>query len=383
MMQVVDLTRNLVRIPSENPAGNEQEIARFITRWMKALPGVEVIEDDVLPGRPNVLGILRGQKNGCGLAYLGHMDTVPCGSGWSCDPFGGMVKEGRLHGRGAADMKGGLAAILMALRNIALSGQKPKRDFLVCATMDEEGPEMLGAVDLVKKKYIGHETLVVASEPTGNELHRCHKGLVWYEILIRGRSAHAGNPQLGVDAIHGMSLLLAALKKHLQTLDYSHPLLGRPTLTCGKIEGGVKTNVVPAECLAEIDLRLVPPMTLQGTADFLGHVLDEVTSSFPGLKASYRQISNDRPPLEVPPSSPVISAFQEAYRTVTGREIKIGGFPAYTDASIISSMTGNPHCVLFGPGRLEQAHAIDEFIPTKELLIAEEVLTEAAKTVLF
>ncbi len=382
-MQIVDLTRNLVRIPSENPSGSEQEIARYITQWMSTLPGVEVINEEVLPGRPNVLGILRGKENRCGLAYLGHMDTVPCGSGWNCDPFGGMVKEGKLHGRGAADMKGGLAAILMALHNLALSGQKPKRDFLVCATMDEEGPEMLGAVDLVKKGYIDQETLVVATEPTGNELHTCHKGLVWYEIQVQGKSAHAGNPYLGVDAIHGMSQVLTTLKKRLLTLDYNHPTLGRPTLTYGKIQGGVKTNVVPASCRAEIDLRLVPPMTLQGTAEFLSQVLNEVTASFPGLKASYRQINNDRPPLEAPPSSPVISAFQDAYRTVTGREVKLGGFPAYTDASIISTMTGNPHCVLFGPGHLEQAHTIDEFTPTKELLEAETVLTEAAKRLLF
>ena len=382
-MQVVELTRNLVRIPSENPCGSEQEIAQYITQWMNALPGVEVINEEVLPGRPNVVGILRGMENRCGLAYLGHMDTVPRGTGWNCDPFGGMVKEGKLHGRGAADMKGGLAAILMALHNLAQSGKKPKQDFLVCATMDEEGPEMLGAVDLVKKGYIDHETPVVATEPTGNELHTCHKGLVWYEIKVQGRSAHAGNPQLGVDAIHGMSLVLAELKKHLHGLDYNHPLLGRPTLTYGKIKGGVKTNVVPADCLAEIDLRLVPPMTLQDTASFLGKVLDNVTSSFPGLKASYRQINNNRPPIEAPPSSPVITAFQNAYHAVTGREVKIGGFPAYTDASIISYMTGNPHCVLFGPGHLEQAHTIDEFISTKELLEAEKVLTEAAKGILY
>ncbi|MFY9140529.1 MAG: M20 family metallopeptidase [Thermacetogeniaceae bacterium] len=382
-MQVVELARELVRIPSENPSGSEQAIASYISKWMNRLPGVEVINEEVLPGRSNVLGILKGEEKRCGLAYLGHMDTVPSGPGWTYDPFGGIIKEGKLYGRGAADMKGGLAAILMTLSNLALSGQKPKHDFLVCATIDEEGPGMLGAVDLVKKNYIDNNTLVVATEPTGNELHIFHKGLVWYEICVKGKNAHAGNPEQGVDAVYGMSLLLTTLKKHLQKLNYNHPILGRPSLTCAKIRGGLKTNIVPAECIAEIDLRLVPPMTLHGTAELIEKVLNGVTLSVPGLQTSFRQINNDRPPIEANPSSPVIGAFQEAYRIVTGNEIKIGGFPAYTDASIISSLTSNPHCVLFGPGHLEQAHTTDEFIPIKELVEAEKVLTEAAKILLY
>jgi len=382
-LQVVDLTRELIRIPSENPSGSERAIASYIGKWMNRLPGVEVLNEEVLPGRYNVLGILRGKENRCALAYLGHMDTVPSGPGWTYDPFGGIIKGNKLYGRGAADMKGGLAAILMALSNLALSGQKPKYDFLVCATVDEEGPKMMGAVDLVKKKYIDNNTLVVATEPTGNELHTCHKGLVWYEICVRGKSAHAGTPDQGVDAVYGMSLILTTLKKHLQKLNYNHPILGRPTLTCAKIRGGSKTNIVPAECTAEIDLRLVPPMTLQCTAELMEKILNDVTLSMPGIKASFRQINNDRPPIEASLSSPVISAFQEAYRIVTGKEIEIGGFPAYTDASIISFLTSNPHCVLFGPGHLEQAHTTDEFVPIEELVEAEKVLTEAAKILLY
>ncbi|MHB8926124.1 MAG: M20 family metallopeptidase [Bacillota bacterium] len=382
-MSVTELTQALVRIPSENPTGSEEKIGEFVAGWLKSVPGVEVITYEVRPGRPNVIGVLRGETREPGLAYLGHMDTVPRGEGWVHGPFDGTIDGGKLYGRGSTDMKGGLAAILVALKNAAASGRRPRKDFIVCATMDEEGTDMLGAVDLVKQGYVGRETMVVATEPTGLELLTAHKGVIWYEIVTRGKNAHAGNPQHGVDAIHGMAKVLAALKDRVAALPYDHPILGRPSVTYGKIEGGEKTNVVPDRCRVEVDMRLVPPMTIPSSADLLRQVTSEVTAGFPGLRAEFRQINIDRPPVETDPASPVIDGCKSAFAAVTGTKMKVAGFPAYTDAAIISAITGNPHCALFGPGRLEQAHTIDEFVSPAELETAAAVLTEAARRLIF
>ncbi len=382
-MSVIELTQSLVRIPSENPTGSEAKIGEFVADWMRRLPGVEVISYEVRPGRPNVIGLLPGQTRRPGLAYLGHMDTVPRGEGWVHGPFDGVIEDGKLYGRGSADMKGGLAAIMVALQNLATSGQRPRKDLLVCATMDEEGTDMLGAVDLVKRGHIDRDTIIVATEPTGLKLLTAHKGVIWYEIITRGKNAHAGNPQHGVDAIHGMAKVLAALKDRVAALPHAHASLGWPSVTYGKIEGGEKTNVVPDRCRVEVDMRLVPPMTIAASAELVRQVADEVMAGFPGLKVEFRQFNIDRPPVETDPKSPVIDGFKSAIAAVTGAKAEVDGFPAYTDAAIIAAITGNPHSALYGPGRLEQAHTIDEFVATAELETAAAVLTEAARRLIF
>lgn len=373
------LTQALVRIKSENPTGTEQECAKFVAQWFRRL-GVEVIVDEIAPGRPNVIARLRG--DGPALLYLGHTDTVPAGAGWSEDPFGGVLKDGKIYGRGAADMKGGLAAIMIALKQVVESGIKPKRDFLVCATIDEEGARMLGAMRLVEKGLVDKDSLIVATEPTALELVVAQKGVMWYRVETRGKMSHAGTPHVGADAAHGLAASLLAIKNKFAELPYDHPLLGRASVTIGQMAAGKKTNVVPDSAWAEIDTRLVPPMTTAEAEKMIREVVEKAAATVPGVSGSVSVVTIDRPPVEARKDSPLISGFAEAFKSVTGREIKQAGFPAYTDAAIISATLGNQHCVLFGPGHLEQAHTADEFTYADEVETAANVLGQAAKILL-
>lgn len=370
------LTRALLRIRSENPTTTEADAAEFIAGWFHRL-GVEVEVDEVVPGRPNVVARLRG-RGGPALAYLAHQDTVPAGSGWTQDPFGGEVVDGKMYGRGAADMKSGLAAVMIAMKQVVEAGIAPSRDFLVCATVDEEGAKMLGAVHLVEKGLLDKDSFVVATEPTALQLVSAHKGVMWYRIETSGKMSHAGTPYIGADANHGLAAAILAVKERFASLPYDHPILGKAYLTVGQMAGGAKTNVVPDRAWAEVDTRLVPPMTTPETEQMLRQAVEEAAATVPGVTGSLSVVTINRPPVEARADSPVLAAFTGAFRQVTGREVVKAGFPAYTDAAIVSAMTGNEHCVLFGPGHMEQAHTADEYVPVEEVEIAANVLGRAA-----
>lgn len=376
----VSLTQSLVRIRSANPSETEAECARFVADWFRQL-GVDVEVDEAAPGRPNVVARVPG-GDGPALAYLAHMDTVPAGEGWSVDPFAGEVRDGRLYGRGAADMKSGLAASMFALKRVVESGIALKRPFLVCATVDEEGAHMYGAVRLVERGLLDKDTLLVAPEPTGLDLVVAQKGVMWYRAETWGRMSHAGTPHIGADANHGLALALAALKQRFAELPHDHPLLGRTSVTIGQMRGGTKTNVVPDYAWAEIDTRLVPPLTTQEATRLVSAVVEDAAAMVPGVRGSAAVVTIDRPPVETDPRSPLLGAFEQAFREVTRRAIVRGGFPAYTDAAIAAAMTGNGNCVLFGPGHLTQAHTADEFVPVEEIDVATAVLGRAAELLL-
>jgi len=237
MSEIIELTKKLVQIQSENPTGTEREIAVFVKDWFSKIPGVKTETYEVAPDRPNVIARIEGESPYPRLACLGHMDTVPAGEGWTKNPFGGEIEQGRLYGRGATDMKGGLAVAMMALKNVALSGKKLKESFLVCATMDEEGVEMLGALDVVAKKLVEKDTFLIACEPSGLKRGVEHKGVIWYELITNGIPSHAGNPKVGANAIYAMCEAQVALKKAFDGMSEESVRVGRPTVTVSRMGG--------------------------------------------------------------------------------------------------------------------------------------------------
>lgn len=382
LSEVVELTRDLVRIPSENPAGTEKEIAEFVFHWLKGT-GAEVVMEEVAPGRNNVIAKLQGTEANGNLVYIAHMDTVPAGEGWSRDPFSGDIVDGKLYGRGSSDMKGGLAAGMVAFKRIAAMGVKPKKTFVLIASVDEEGPGMMGAVDAINRGWVTRESYVVAIEPSGLTIMPAHKGPMWFEVVTQGKMSHAGNPQFGVDAIHAMTEILVELKRAVGELPYDDELLGKPTVTLSKISGGVKTNIVPDKCVAEMDLRLIVPMTVEMAKSLVEQAIGVGTSKVPGSSASYQVLTIDRPPVRASLDSPLIIKLDKAINKVTGKSAEYKGLPAYTDASIIAARTGSQHCITFGPGNLAQAHSVDEYIPVEHLDGAVDILTEAAKELIY
>jgi len=381
MAEVVELTQKLVRIRSENPTGNEKEVALFVKEWFSGIPGVKTELFEVKPDRPNVVARLEGESSYPRLVCLGHMDTVPAGEGWTKDPFGGTLAEGRLYGRGSSDMKGGLAAAMMAIKNAALSGKKLRESFIVCATMDEEGIDMLGALDIVERNIVKKDTFLIACEPTGLQCGVEHKGVIWYELVTKGISAHAGNPNVGADAILALGEAQVALKRAFDGMDESSVRVGRPTITFSRVEGGNKTNVVPDRARCEMDVRIPVPMTIE---DITERIKDVIASAISDRKITWtlRQFNIDRPPVVAPGGSPLTKALESAFKKHMGSSLQYFGLPAYTDASIISARTGNPYGYLFGPGILELAHTADEYVPVKDLEDAEGILTDMVMNLL-
>lgn len=370
------LTQELVRIDSQNPGTNEQACAEYVSRFLEN----SRIDHDFMPveeGRPNVVARIPGRNEKPPLVFLAHMDTVPVGSGWSVEPLSAERRDERIYGRGSADMKSGLAAVLTILRDISDRDPPLAGDVWLVATVDEEGPEMRGAVALIEAGILPKSCYVLAPEPTGLNLRIAQMGVMWYRVETFGRMAHAGRAPLGVDANHAMAEIITAVKTAVANLSYEHPILGRPVVTVGRIDGGVKTNVVPASCRGEFDLRIVPPLGCADANELISQTVQQAVRRVDGAHASVENLGLQRPPVEASADSPLILAVQRAFKEVTGREIGIGGadgHEAYTDASIVSVLTQNPHCTVFGPGSTDAAHSVDEYVDVEDIYIAYEVL---------
>lgn len=380
--EVVKLTQELVKIPSENPVGTEETISDFIFNWFKEL-NLDVTREEVEPGRYNIVAKLLGNDKEPNLLYIAHMDTVSAGEGWTYGPFSAKIVNGKLYGRGSADMKGGVAAAMVAFKRIALRKEKPKRSFIFIASVDEEGIEMKGALAAIDRGWAKKSSYVIATEPTRLAVMLAHKGVLWYEIISHGKASHAGNPQLGVDANHAMAEILSALKKIVNELPYNDNLVGKPTVSIGKISGGVKTNIVSSECRAEIDLRIVVPMTIAKSKQIIEKAVNEGIKNVPGASATFRLFNNERPPIKAAEDSPLVAAVAESVKKVTNKDPEFKGLPGYTDASIIGARTGCPHCISFGPANMAQAHSIDEYAPIEQLNLAADILTETALKLIY
>lgn len=373
--RVVEDTIDLVRIDSQNPGALETECISWLQRRLEEM-GLEVVGQPVANGRENLVSSIPGRGEAPRLVLSAHVDTVPVGPDWTVPPLEGVVRDGRIYGRGSADMKSGLAVTLGTMEALTKSGP-PSGDVVLALTVDEEGPEMAGVHKLVEEGFVGTYDQVLALEPTGLRLRIAQVGLRWLKVTIHGRMAHAGRAPLGVDANHVMARAVERLKSRVAALPHEDPLLGRPLFTCGVISGGVATNVVPGKCEAQFDLRLVPPMGAGETVDMVREVLEETVAGFEGAEYEIEPLGVARPPVRASESSPIVERLLEAYRTVTGEELESGGadgHEAYTDASMLSALTGSQSCTVFGPGSSDQAHTSDEYVPISDIETACRVM---------
>ncbi|MGQ9652307.1 MAG: M20 family metallopeptidase [Phycisphaerae bacterium] len=372
----VKLASRLIGISSENPDVLESEIIRYISGWLKEA-SVEHHLQEVAPGRHNLIATVRGRGQRKVLTLIAHCDTVPVGSGWTRDPFAGTIEDGRLYGRGASDMKGGLAAALYAVRE-ALHHGPPPGDVTVIVSVDEEGPGMLGVIAAIEGGYVDASTMVIAPEPTSLNIVRKHRGVMWYDVVARGKMSHAGHAERGVDANHALAEAICELKAAVNAIPFNDPLVGGALLSIGKMGGGTKTNVVPNMARAEIDFRVPPPMTAEHAALLVKKAVWRGVARVPGASAEVTHLGLQRPPVETPEDAPVVGLLANGCETVTGRLPKILGYVAYTDAAVVSWLCGNRNAVLFGPGNLEQAHSIDEWAPADEIAQCAEIFKRCA-----
>jgi acetylornithine deacetylase/succinyl-diaminopimelate desuccinylase-like protein len=362
--RLVELTTSLVRAAGQNPPGEEAATVGVLAEAAAGL-GLDVVETAVEPGRNNVRVTLGG-GGGPGLLLLGHTDVVPVGDGWATDPFGGVVHEGRIYGRGSSDMKGGLAAslsALAALRGVGLSGPVE-----LAALVDEEetGKGIRAYVSSVPGPFLG----CVTAEPTDLQTIIGARGASYVRVEIHGKACHAGNPDDGANAIYGAAAVVAEIERlHAELATAPHPLLGPATWSVGQIHGGTGGSIVPAECVMVADRRLLPGESTDA-------VLDDLRRRVAGLGLAERRLTVDlampmeMPAFQTPADSELARATDAALADAGGPGLPLGGWTAACDGGYVARDLGVPVVVL-GPGSATtQAHRADESVAISELLVA-------------
>ncbi|PYE19896.1 acetylornithine deacetylase [Williamsia limnetica] len=365
--ELVGLTRSLIDAGGENPGGTEGQTVAVLERACHALRfTVETL--DVAPGRPNLTATLPGAGDGPGLMVLGHSDVVPAGDGWTRRPFEASVAGGRIFGRGATDMKGGLAAAVIAMAALSRSGiQLPGPVQLVC-TVDEEDLG-IGIRDFVTRSSPYRFAGCVVAEPTDLETVVACRGASYIEVRITGRAAHSGRPADGRNAIDAAAAIIDLVRADQRSmLESPDPLLGTGTWNTGLIEGGQGISVVAPSATVSFDRRLMPGEDAFEVAKWLRGAISEAGIDSDGITVDV-EVTMAMPGFETDRDHPL--AAQAAASVVdAGGATSITGWTAACDGGFINRDLGIPAIVL-GPGGLnDQAHRPDESVSIAELVIA-------------
>jgi len=393
-------TADLVRIPTVNPPGDAYpECARAIgERLARAGCEVEYLEAEGRPEhtaahpRVNVVGTRRGAAARPLVHLNGHFDVVPAGDGWTVDPFGGLIRDGRIYGRGACDMKAGLAAAVFAVEAIRRAGVELAGTVEVSGTVDEESGGYAGVAWLAERGRIaaGRTDAVIIPEPLGvGRICVGHRGVYWFEVETRGRIGHGSMPFLGVNAVDGMGLVLRAFRDELQPALASrttavpvvpegarHATLNVNGIEGGQRVGGIQTPCVADRCRAVFDRRFLLEEGFDATKAEVLDLVARAAGRMPGVAHAVRDLMVV-PPVRTPDDSPVIAALAGAIARVRGEAATLVASPGTYDHKHVAAIAGVPHCVAYGPGELEMAHQPDEWCTISDLTTATKVLALA------
>jgi acetylornithine deacetylase/succinyl-diaminopimelate desuccinylase family protein len=337
------------------------------------------------PDRANVIGRIEGTGGGPKLMLNGHLDVVPPGelTQWRHPPFEPHVEDGQLFGRGSCDMKGGISAILAAVKSIVDNKTKLKGDLLVTFVADEESLGK-GVNDIVERGYSAD--MAVIGEPTRLQVVTAHKGLIWMELTTFGKSAHAStvksnNDRGGVNAIYKMCKAISAAENYLPVLEKRmHKLVGNPTISVGEISGGTKPNVVPDNCRAMIERRMLPGERPDQAIQEIRKLFDSIEKLDRNFKYGLK-IVNIRDAAEISEHEKIVKFCRNSVKEATGIDPGITGFIATSDMATLVNRAKIP-TVLLGPGDLAQAHAPNEFVSINELILAARVYAHLIMSVL-
>ena len=386
--ELIELTRDLIRISSVvrpgEPGATEEGVARHVETWL-AKQGFELEVQQVAPGRPNVLAWLGEKGSGKSLLLEGHTDVVTEGNPaeWTHPPFGAELVDGRIYGRGAADMKSGLAAAMAAATAIKRSGISLNGRLVVGALVDEEG-DMLGAKHLCTTP-IGRELdAAIICEPEQNELCLEQRGVVWARVAIRGHMAHGAMPEAGVNPITALGALLneiPALERRLRKLCRKSPHLRPPTVTPtiarSPVQGVEQSNVIPSSARMLLDVRLTPGPDEKAVAGEIDQACRRAAARCPGATIEWEPVNGFRLATRVERSEPLVQAMVAGVRQATGRRAVFGGVPGSTDGTILRMQLGIP-IVTCGPGHRLIPHQADEYVEVAELVDAARIYVASA-----
>lgn len=365
----IELTAKLVSINSVNPslipgAAGESEIADYCMKWFEH-HGFEAHRLENNPGRPSVVGVLRGRGGGKSLMLNGHYDTVTL-AGYDGDPLDPMIKDGRLYGRGSFDMKSGVAANMSAAARAAASN--PAGDVIVCCVADEEHSS-IGTAEVLGQ-FSADAGII--TEPMSMEPTLWHKGFIWLDVIIHGRAYHGSRPEFGIDAIAKAGHFLARLDELATEMNTrsGHPRLGPGSIHASIITGGEEASSYPAECRITIERRTIPGETPEQVEREMTDILDDLVINVPDFTYSI-EMGLVRQPFEASEDSEVAQCVLRNAESVLGKQPKTRAEPFWTDASLLDQ-AGIP-CLLFGADGAG-AHSAEEWVDMKSVRHLTDVL---------
>ena len=360
---VVELLGEMLRFDTTNPPGNEKPLAEMLAALLRPR-GFDVEVTDLGDNRANLTARLRGSGERKALLFNGHLDVVPVGQvAWKHDPFEPFQEDGKIYGRGASDMKSGLAAMIVAALKVRDSGKSLKGDLILTCSADEESGSR-GAKVYRDRGGLDGVGAIIVGEPSSCEINISEKGALWLEVAMSGKTAHGAFPEQGINAIVGMNAFLDELLRYKLSFR-PNELLGAPTVNISTIQGGVKTNVVPDRCVLTLDIRTVPGMSHAAIVSDMEMLCEKAKQRVPGLQAGVT-VLNDRPAVETPAGHAFVELARSVIREAFGREAGVHGVSFYTDAAIFRPGTELP-AILYGPGEASMAHQPDEFVPVARL----------------
>ncbi len=375
MEAAVQLLKEILAIPSVNGRDDEGKVAEYLCQVFEEA-GIPASVWRIDETHANVFAVLEGEDESSPILWNGHLDTVPYGSlnEWKTDPSVPVEEGGFLYGRGASDMKSGLAAMVYTLCAFHRSVKKPSRTICFLGSCDEEKGG-LGAETALKevpfRNRIFSEMLI--GEPTGCRLGVAQKGCLWLEAAVSGQTSHGAYPEEGVNAIEYAAKLAGDLKTYVE--GFSHSVLGHSTAQITKLSGGVAPNMTPDDCTMLMDIRMVPGLTEAMVLEQAEALVREYRAAGAKALGVSFSVKNSRRAIEISPEHPMA---QSVSRCILdhGREAGLVGINYFTDASILARDTLETAVLLFGPGEPGMAHKPNECVKIENYLAAIEILTE-------
>ena len=376
---ITNLAQELIRIPSDEIAG-EQEVCEYLSDILKSL-GMKVRLQKVLPKRPNIIAEVLGGNNGKSIMFNGHIDTVPIGNieKWNTDPYKAIIKDNKLFGRGATDMKGSIASMIIAIKYIMNNVENFNGKIIFTGVMAEETTG-LGTQKVLEENI--KTDMAIVGEPSDEKIYRAHKGTIWFNIFTYGKLEHSSESNTeSNNAIINMMRLIEEINKISKELEgKNNSLVGHPSINVGLIEGGTKQNMIADSCKVSIDRRILPE-------EEPNEILDELRVRFDNLRLIDNRLKFNiekdtiREAVEVSESEPIVQEVKRAVNKILNINPIVSGMKATTDMSILVNQ-GNIPSVIYGPGFIKQAHTIDEFIEVERLVESSQVYAEVLLNIL-
>lgn len=382
---VINLTQKLVRIDSvfrDDGIHTEQEVAEFVAEYLRTI-GIETYVEEVVPGRPNVIGIIDSGKPGKTLLFEGHTDVVTEGNreAWKYDPFGAEIVDGRMYGRGTNDTKGNLACMITACQSILLDQENYTGKIILCIPCDEEGM-MLGIKHFIKQGWADGVDGAIICEPEENQVCIAQRGAIRLRVDIYGKMAHGAISWSGINPNWRMARFITEmekLEKEEQLRIGEDPFLKWPTITPtilrAPVKGDAQINVIPDHCMTTLDIRTVPAQDHDELLAKIEAITERMKAEDPDFKVELTVLDN-RPATATNKDEPVVKAIYQAIKEVLETEPRYNGVPGATDGTFLH-VHGVP-IVTIGAGDREIPHQINEYVDIEELAETTAIYRKAA-----